>query len=556
MWSLNSNAQETIRGKVIDQSDESTLAYATILNKRTLSGTATNLEGYFELPNTTLKDTLEISFIGYQTLQVIVSSNRFLTITLKPSSNIIDEIVISASDDRLYDLIQKVRKRKETKPRISKTYFYLESSINGEKTEVIESYYNGEYKNHGINELDLKKGRIGLDSKDGRYFLSTGTSRTFVLHNLFKANKLFPGNPLIFNKGKLKSRYWLTSKKQFKTDDKIITVIDFEPKSKYKELFEGSMQISEHGELLSIVLRKENSQIYPFIPFGGIQISGLDLEIHKTYSTLEDEQYINTIDFNYNIHYTDRDDSIVEIQSHAYCNAFDYAEAFELPYFEFSQHMHQDYRDITVAPYDTAFWSLFNEFRFYDKLIENEKFILDHQLNNSFVIHQDSSNTNQLETPYYNWSSLRFKITPLSPKEILKAREKTIFESDLYNLNTKLYLDINFLKDSLIYQLVSILDPVDTYYKMAINTNDHHFMNLYFDLLEYHRIKLDKKLKEQNGLNSELIRNFLEQTMKEFDEDRKQFLKDCKRGKNIKKMALWNDYLLELTQVDNIIEIP
>lgn len=554
--SISSNAQDVLRGRVIDQSDESFLAYATILNKRTLSGTATNLEGYFELPNTSINDTIEISFIGYESSQMVISGNQFLTIGLRPSSNVIDEIVISASDDRLYDLIQKVRKRKSTKTKTSKTYFYLESSINGEKSEVIESYYNGEYADHDIKELSLKKGRIGLDSMDGRYFLSTGTSRTFVLHNLFKANKLFPGNPLIYNKRKLKNRYWLTSKRSFITDDKIITVIDFEPKSKYGDLFEGSMQISEQGEILSIVLRKTNSQIYPFIPFGGIQISGLDLEIHKTYTTIEEEQYINTIDFNYNINYKDRDGRNVKVQSHAYCNAFDFQQSFELPYFEFSQHMHQDYRDITAAPYDTVFWQSFDEFRFYDKLIENEKFILDHQLNNSFVIHQDSTSTNQLETPYYNWSSLRFKITPLGAKEILRAREKTIFESDLYNLNTKLYVDVNRIQDSVIYQIVSILDPVDTYYKLSINTNDHHFMNLYFDLLEYHKIRLDKKLKTSKLLNFEQVREIIDQIMDEYDKDRKQFLKDCKRGKNIKKMAIWNDYLFELTQVDNQINIP
>lgn len=555
LWSIFASAQDVLRGKVIDQSTGNTLPYATILNTRTFTGTATNLDGYFELPNVQLNDTIEVSFIGFKTFNVVLVDNKIITIRLEPNSNIIDEVVINASDDRLYDLIQKVRRKKDTKKRVSKTYFYLESSINNQQSEVIESYYNGEYKNYGIEELELKKGRIGVDSIEGRYFFSTGTSRTFILHNLFKSSKLFPGNPLMYNKRKLKSRYWLTSSRQFESNNGTITVVDFEPKSEYKDLFEGTMQVSDQGELISIQLRKVNSSIYPFIPFGDISIKGLDMEIHKTFINLNKQQYVKTVDFNYNIHYIDRDGNNVKIESHAYCNAFDYNEKFQLPFFDFSQHMHQDYRDITVARYDTSFWQHFDEFRFYDKLVENEKFILQHQLQNSFVLHQDSINTNQLETPYYNWSDIRFKISPMPSDEIFKARQKTFFESDLYNLNTKLYLDVNIVQDSLIYQLVSILDPVDTYYKLDILANDHHFMNLYFDLLEYHRIKLDRNLKQEEDLDYELVKELLDQCIVDYNNDVKQYLKEVNRGKNINKMSEWNDYLFELTNVDNSIEL-
>ena len=125
-------------------------------------------------------------------------------ISLSPLSTLLDEVVVIADSDYLYDIVTKLRKNKRTKRKTSKTYFFLETLLYDERIEIIESYYNGEYSNLGIDELNIKKGRIGLKPVKDRYFRSTESSKLFSMHDLFTKSKLFPDNPLSIKKKDLK----------------------------------------------------------------------------------------------------------------------------------------------------------------------------------------------------------------------------------------------------------------------------------------------------------------------------------------------------------------
>lgn len=62
----------SVQGRVIDQETKESLPYATVMVKGTRNGTHTNLEGFFFLqsvPDTAV--TLHVSFIGYQTLEIV-----------------------------------------------------------------------------------------------------------------------------------------------------------------------------------------------------------------------------------------------------------------------------------------------------------------------------------------------------------------------------------------------------------------------------------------------------------------------------------------------------
>lgn len=70
------------------------LVGATILNKRTKSGTYADLDGHFELP-ACIGDTLEVKYVGYESLSVVVTENmRNVEITLAPSQAILGEYVV------------------------------------------------------------------------------------------------------------------------------------------------------------------------------------------------------------------------------------------------------------------------------------------------------------------------------------------------------------------------------------------------------------------------------------------------------------------------------
>ena len=73
----------SIQGRVIDQDTKESLPYATVMVKGTRNGTHTNLEGFFFLQGVTdTAVTLQVSFIGYQTLEIISDPK-------KPASNLV-----------------------------------------------------------------------------------------------------------------------------------------------------------------------------------------------------------------------------------------------------------------------------------------------------------------------------------------------------------------------------------------------------------------------------------------------------------------------------------
>ncbi|MDP6921886.1 MAG: TonB-dependent receptor [Lutibacter sp.] len=87
-----------ISGTVTDQTSGEPIAGANVLIKGTNSGTSTDFDGTFELStNTERPFSLEISFTGYQSEAVSVSSsNATVNVSLKAGTSL-DEVVISAS---------------------------------------------------------------------------------------------------------------------------------------------------------------------------------------------------------------------------------------------------------------------------------------------------------------------------------------------------------------------------------------------------------------------------------------------------------------------------
>jgi iron complex outermembrane receptor protein len=87
-------AQEgTVRGKVFDAEDGSSLPGATVQVKGTTTGTVTDYDGKFSLsvgPNT----VLIISYVGYQTREVTVQPNTTFEVSLKIDAEMLDEFVV------------------------------------------------------------------------------------------------------------------------------------------------------------------------------------------------------------------------------------------------------------------------------------------------------------------------------------------------------------------------------------------------------------------------------------------------------------------------------
>ena len=86
--------EKRISGKITDETSQP-IPGVTVIVKGTAVGTATNLDGYYELDVPNNSDILKFSYIGYETVEITIGNQTTVNITLKESAAQLDQIVIS-----------------------------------------------------------------------------------------------------------------------------------------------------------------------------------------------------------------------------------------------------------------------------------------------------------------------------------------------------------------------------------------------------------------------------------------------------------------------------
>jgi len=101
-----------ITGQIINGEDKEPLPFASIRLKNHPIGTISNENGDFDfyIPKSKRNDTLSISFIGFNSYEVPVRNiDRVLSIVLTPSTNVLDEVILTEKDP--LDYIRKALER-------------------------------------------------------------------------------------------------------------------------------------------------------------------------------------------------------------------------------------------------------------------------------------------------------------------------------------------------------------------------------------------------------------------------------------------------------------
>ena len=160
LCTLCSTAQEAIiKGTVTDSITGEALPYASLIFKGTTIGTATDMNGHFELTLPERTQMLEISYLGYKTKQMNITpqySGR-LDIGLSPDDISLQEVTVkpkkekySKKDNPAVEFIkQMIERRKENSPQ-NKNYYQYDQY---EKILI------------GLNEFEQKSKRNGKASK-------------------------------------------------------------------------------------------------------------------------------------------------------------------------------------------------------------------------------------------------------------------------------------------------------------------------------------------------------------------------------------------------------
>lgn len=91
----SATSAQIIRGTVTDANTEEPLPGVSVMLEGTLTGTATGINGQFEIPVTSEQDFLVFSFVGYQTLRVQVGDQTTIDISLFEDTIQLDELIVT-----------------------------------------------------------------------------------------------------------------------------------------------------------------------------------------------------------------------------------------------------------------------------------------------------------------------------------------------------------------------------------------------------------------------------------------------------------------------------
>lgn len=104
---LASFSQYTLKGKVIDESTKSSLAFVNILGNQKI-GATTNIDGLFTINSTQPITKLKLSYVGYEVKEVDVSGKTSVVISLTPTSYQLSEFTLLPGENPAHRIINNV----------------------------------------------------------------------------------------------------------------------------------------------------------------------------------------------------------------------------------------------------------------------------------------------------------------------------------------------------------------------------------------------------------------------------------------------------------------
>src|SRR5690625_339517 len=86
--------QETVQGQVVDAATEDPLPGVSIVLQGTTTGTSTDVDGNFELNLPQLEGVLEISYIGYETVQIDIDGRSSIDVSLQETAIEGEDVIV------------------------------------------------------------------------------------------------------------------------------------------------------------------------------------------------------------------------------------------------------------------------------------------------------------------------------------------------------------------------------------------------------------------------------------------------------------------------------
>ena len=550
-----------IEGRVLDAATREPVPYANVYNKTLQKGTITNPDGYFRLMIGSAHDSIAVIFLGY-TIQMIPleAGKSSYTVLLEESQQLLREIVVRPKDDSyLYKLLAQCRDNPGDKGQ-SKVYYMLKTVAGQKQIELVEGYYNATVSGYELTDLKLKEGRLALQPFDDRLFGSFESSRAITMMKWTHADAFFPTSPLDLTRADLKKGFELQlDKKYLDPQQDSVYVISFMPRDTSGLYFSGSIWINTSKDYVAkILLTSPHSLRHPFRPaFHTDTISNVSFKITKTFTEHDGKVLFNHIDFTYGVRYRSRVGEAFEktytVETQAVLYAYDYSHTFDILGYVDHLQAYNDYRVINAMPYNSFFWSFNDEYGLSEDRRANDAFFSDP----SAITNKTLFNANRIfrkglfEAPFIQWSEDRIQLKPMKPDSVSGNGYTEPVSPDSFQLVVRLWADINTYRDSTHILTAAILDPYKSYDYLDINPAAQCFINLYFDLCETERKKLDEELKASIPSRYSWSALYAASEVR-LNKLSAQFFKETDHGRHEANMRKWNTFIVEQLGIDNI----
>jgi hypothetical protein len=558
--SATSQGNREITGRILNATTKEPVAYANVYNTTLEKGTISNLDGYFRVPVRDARDSVMVIYIGYQTQRIALGPQDNYTIYLEESIQLLNEIVVRPKDNSyLADLLTRCRNKGSDFHSSAKAYYELKTYKDIRQIELEEGYYNADIQGYALNGLTLKAGRLALQPYENRLFASLESSRAITMMRLMTKSNYFPDNPMNLTKGEIKKHYYLDlDKKYLSNESDSIYVIDYQPKDTSGLYFSGRIWVNASKDrLIKINLKCPACRKHPFIPlFPSDSIAKVSFDITMTFSAQDQEMAFNHIDFTYTVDYKSRTKEQQKlnysIQTEAILYVYDFHHTFFIPSLDMRVSELDDYRKLNAMPYNDFFWAYHDEYKLNDNRNSNEMYFNDPEsiTNRSIFKSNVILKSKLFERPFVTWSTDRVFFKEIAT-DTMKGPSFGEVNADKYNLEVRHFVDINTYHDSTNVLTATIFDPYESYYHLPIDSKANCFINIYFDLCEIKRRKLESDIRAALP-DMDRVQVVYNQFEDRLEKQKYQYLKAVDRGNNEEEMIKWNAYVKAQLDIDNI----
>lgn len=313
----------------------------------------------------------------------------------------------------------------------------------------------------------------------------------------------------------------------------------------------------------------DSAEIIPFDPILRYDtIKNFTINISNSFNPQNDFLPDYTA-FDYSFSYVSRRDTMVllsgykntvsNMNSKGIIYYYDYEKPFVLPYFEYELD-YADYILMCLLPYNIVFWEENNIVLLTDN--QKDKFSIGENVN--IIDNHSNVKDGKMYLKNYNTGNNDFGIFLMYSYDFWNAEKRLLIDKlvvsdnlpNLYpdqrcNLVVQIVLDVTEVGDSIVCKSWSVFDATQTVYLYDDTPDVESYFNIYFDICEIERRKMQKKLDEKKYTLQE-IDAIYNSTKADIGRISKQFYLETERGHDEKGIRKWNKYVMENLGIDNL----